>query len=40
MAEVDGDYDQAIEYYKKGIELGGNDVERSSGIRECLRARN
>ena len=37
ISELEGDYEKAIEYYELGIKLGGNDVERTSGIRECRR---
>ena len=37
LAELDGDYEKAIEYYLLGIKLGGQDVERTSGIRECKK---
>lgn len=36
-AELDGEYEKAIEYYELGIKLGGNDIERTTGIRECRR---
>lgn len=29
--------EKAIEYYELGIKLGGNDIERTTGIRECRR---
>ena len=35
LAEVDGDYGKAIEYYEEAIRYGGNDSERTSAIREC-----
>ena len=37
LADLDGDYEKAIEYYELGIKLGGNDIERTSGIRECRK---
>lgn len=37
VAELDGDYQKALELFRNGNELGGNDTERATGIRECLR---
>ncbi|MBO6166298.1 MAG: tetratricopeptide repeat protein [Eubacterium sp.] len=36
IAEIEGDYEKAIEYYKLGQKIGGTDIERTPGIRECL----
>lgn len=36
IAEIEGDYEKAIEYYKLGQKIGGTDIERTTGIRECL----
>ena len=37
IAEIDGDYEKAIEYYEDAIKFGAYDSERISGIRECRK---
>lgn len=37
MAEFEGDYEKAIEYYQLGQKIGGTDIERTTGIRECRK---
>ena len=37
LAEMDGEYEKAIEYFEEAIRFGGNDSERVSAIRECRR---
>ncbi len=37
MAELDGDYEKALEYFEEAIRMGGNDNERTSSIRECRK---